>query len=52
MDLLVILELNLTHAWSLINVNGKWYPFDATWGILSGKLAVCHVFQKDNKEEK
>ena len=33
------------HAWSLIKVNGKWYPFDATWDILSGKLPVCHVFQ-------
>lgn len=32
------------HAWSLIKVNGKWLPFDATWGIFSGKLPVCHVF--------
>ena len=32
------------HAWSLINVEGKWYPFDATWNILSGKLPVCHIF--------
>jgi hypothetical protein len=32
------------HAWSLINVKGKWYPFDATWNILSGKLPVCHIF--------
>ena len=38
-------DQNCAHAWSLINVNGKWYPFDATWGILSGKLPVCHVFQ-------
>jgi len=38
-------DRNCGHAWSLINVNGKWYPFDATWGILSGKLPVCHVFQ-------
>ena len=36
---------NCAHAWSLINVNGKWYPFDATWNILTGKLPVCHVFQ-------
>ena len=36
---------NCAHAWSLINVNGKWYPFDATWDILTGKLPVCHVFQ-------
>ena len=38
-------DQNCAHAWSLINVNGKWYPFDATWGILTGKLPVCHVFQ-------
>ena len=29
----------------MINVGGKWYPFDVTWGILSGKLPVCHIFQ-------
>ena len=33
------------HAWSLIKVNDKWLPFDATWGIFSGKLPVSHVFQ-------
>ena len=33
------------HAWSLIKVNGKWLPFDATWGIFSGKLTVGHVFE-------
>ena len=38
-------DQNCAHAWSLIKVNGKWYPFDATWGILSGKLPVCHIFQ-------
>jgi len=32
------------HAWSLIKVNNKWLPFDATWGIFSGKLPVCHIF--------
>ena len=32
------------HAWSLININGKWLPFDATWGIFTGKLPVCHIF--------
>jgi hypothetical protein len=32
------------HCWSLINVKGKWYPFDATWNILSGKLPVCIIF--------
>ena len=33
------------HAWSLIKVNGKWLPFDATWGIFSGKLTVGHIFE-------
>jgi len=33
------------HAWSLINIEGKWLPFDATWGIFSGKLPVTHVFK-------
>ena len=34
------------HAWSLVKIKGKWLPFDATWGILSGKLPVCHVFKQ------
>ena len=33
-----------SHAWSLIKINGKWLPFDATWGILTGKLPVSHIF--------
>ena len=33
------------HAWSLIKVNDKWLPFDATWGIFSGKLPVTHFFE-------
>ena len=32
------------HAWSLINLNNKWYPFDSTWGIFSGKLPISHIF--------
>ena len=33
------------HAWSLIRLdNYKWYPFDSTWGILTGKLPVGHIF--------
>ena len=32
------------HAWSLIKVNNKWYPFDATWGIVSGKLPGGPIF--------
>ena len=38
-------DQNSGHAWSLIKINDKWYPFDSTWDILSGKLPVCHVFQ-------
>ena len=34
-----------THAWSLVKIDGKWLPFDATWGIFSGKLPICHVFK-------
>ena len=37
---------NDEHAWSLIKIDGKWLPFDATWGIFSGKLPVTHVFKK------
>ena len=35
---------NDSHSWSLIKVNGKWLPFDATCGIFTGKLPVSHVF--------
>ena len=34
-----------SHAWSLIKIDGKWLPFDATWGIFSGKLPVTHIFK-------
>ena len=34
------------HAWSLIKIDGKWLPFDATWGIFSGKFPVSHVFKQ------
>ena len=37
------------HCWSLINLDKKglkWKPFDATFGIFSGKLPVTHVFKK------
>ena len=39
-------EKSDAHAWSLIKIDGKWLPFDATWGIFSGKLPVCHVFKQ------
>ena len=36
---------NSRHAWSIIKLeNNKWYPFDSTWGIVTGKLPVGHVF--------
>ena len=35
---------NSAHAWSLIKLDDKWYPFDSTWGIFSGKLPVSHIF--------
>ena len=34
------------HAHSLIKIGNKWYPFDSTWCILTGKLFVGHVFLK------
>ena len=33
------------HSWSIVRINGKWLPFDATWGIFSGKLPVSHIFE-------
>jgi len=38
-------DLKSLHAWSLVKINNKWYPFDSTWGILTGKLPVGHVFR-------
>ena len=32
------------HAWSLIKIEGKWYPFDTTWGIILGKIPITHIF--------
>ena len=39
-------SINDSHAWSLIKINGKWLPFDATNGIFSGKLPVTHVYKQ------
>ena len=33
------------HAWSVVKIDGKWLPFDATWGIFSGKLPISHIFK-------
>ena len=45
-------DLYDSHAWSLIKVNGKWLPFDATWGIFSGRLPITHVFKQIDYKEK
>ena len=34
------------HSWSLIKLNNKWYPFDSTCGIFSGKLPISHIFNR------
>jgi len=39
------------HAWSLIKIGEKWLPFDATWGIFSGKLPISHVFKSFSGRE-
>ena len=38
------IDQDCIHAWSLIKIKEKWYPFDTTWGIFSGKLPVSHIF--------
>ena len=43
-------SINDSHASSLIKIDGKWLPFDATNGIFSGKLPVTYIFkQVENK---
>ena len=32
------------HSWSLIKLEGKWYPFDSTWGFVLGKIPITHIF--------
>ena len=41
-----------SHAWSLVKIDNKWLPFDATWGIFSGKLPITHVFKQIDYKEK
>ena len=39
-------NLSSSHAYSLIKLkNNKWYPSDSTWGVLTGKIHVGHVFK-------
>ena len=33
------------HAWSLVKVGKKWYPFDSTKGIITGKLPITHIYR-------
>ena len=33
------------HAWTIAKIDGKWIGLDATWGIFSGYLPLCHLFQ-------
>ena len=34
----------IEHAWSIVNINGKWLGMDATWGLFTGKLPISHIF--------
>ena len=33
------------HAWSLVKIGNKWYAFDSTKGIITGKLPITHVYR-------
>ena len=37
------------HAWTVAQINGKWIPLDATWGIFDGKLPLSHVYESYEK---
>ena len=41
-----IFEKDDYHCWTLAKLNDKWLPFDATWGIFSGKLPVNYIFER------
>ncbi len=32
------------HAWTIAKIDGKWIGLDATWGLFSGYLPLCHLF--------
>jgi len=36
--------IQVEHAWSIININGKWLGMDATWGLFNGILPISHIF--------
>ena len=31
------------HAWSLVKIDNKWFPMDATWDIFSGHIPISHL---------
>ena len=40
---------NSRHALTIAQINDKWIPLDATWGIFDGKLPLSHVFESYEK---
>lgn len=36
------------HAWSAVKIGNRWYPFDATWNLLKGKVPITHIFSNIN----
>jgi transglutaminase/protease-like cytokinesis protein 3 len=40
---------NSRYAWTVAQINDKWIPLDATWGIFDGKLPLSHVFESYEK---
>ena len=37
-------DLDDGHAWSVIKLGNKWYPFDSCWGLFKGKVPITHIF--------
>ena len=37
-------EFDGRHAWSLVKIDNKWFPMDATWGIFTGHIPISHLF--------
>ena len=33
-----------SHAWSLVKINNKWFPMDATWNIFTGHIPISHLY--------
>ena len=43
-------DLGDGHAWSVIKLGNKWYPFDSCWGLFKGKVPITHIFSSINLE--